>query len=585
MTSATLVLERAWTPRRWHARRSVLVALGSVLIAATLARPWPVLPDPWFKADPGLVREAADHPASTLHVIVRETGPSSAEAEDAVRSLGGNVGRELPIIGAFSARIPAGSLVDLIRSPLVAKVWGDARIDMSGDKTAKYDKTAPNTVWRQTIHLASPDKAVYTGSGVGVALLDTGVVPVPDLANQIAYRIDLTGEADGYDRYGHGTHLAGIIAGDGSASAGTYRGIAPGAKMISVKVAGWNGATDVSVVIAGLQWIVSHRAEYNIRVANLSFGTDSKQPYALDPLDYAVEQAWFSGIFVVVSAGNLGSLPGTITKPADDPFVLTVGAADLKNTLEAKDDTVADFSSAGPTQDGVLKPDVVAPGITIVSDRDPGSTIDQLHPAAVVDQSYFKGTGTSQAAAIVSGVAALMFQASPSMTPDVAKATLVGTVQEKFLALQPGGGAGLVNADEAVKAASSGKFSLLPANRGLIPSTGLGSLEASRGSLHVYADVNGDGVPELVTGEIDVLGRTWVGTGWDANSWGANAWGGSSWSANGWGANSWGGIAWDANSWGANSWGANSWGANGWGANAWGANAWGANSWGSNTWS
>jgi serine protease AprX len=584
MTSTTaLVLPRMSTARPREPARGLLLGLAAIILAASFARPWPIVPDPWPKVDPALVAEAGSAPTSTLQVIVREMTPASSDAEDTVRSLGGGIGRELPIVGGFSARIPAASLADLAASGSVAKVWGDARVDVSGDKTGKYDSTAPNSVWRQVIRVPGATEK-YNGSGVGVALLDTGVVPVPDLANRVAYRVDLTPEADGYDRYGHGTHLAGIIAGDGTSSNGGNRGIATGANLISVKVAGWNGATDVSVVIAGLQWIVSHRADYNIRVANLSFGTNSKQPYALDPLDYAVEQAWFSGILVVVSAGNQGSLPGTITKPADDPYVLTVGAADLKNTLDVKDDTVADFSSVGPTQDGFAKPDVLAPGITIVSDRDPGSTIDQLHPVAILNDNYFKGTGTSQAAAIVSGVAALMFQASPTLTPDVAKATLMGTAFEKNLALLPGGGAGLINAEEAVKAAVAGKFFLKPANVGVIPSTGLGSLEASRGSLHVYADLDGDGLPDLVTGEIDVLGRVWVANGWGANSWGANAWGGSSWSANGWGANSWGGMAWDANSWGANGWGANSWGANGWGANSWGANAWGANSWGANAW-
>jgi serine protease AprX len=560
-----------------------LVSLLAFGLAATFVRSIPPSPDLFFKADPALLAEATARPGSTLSVIVREAAPTSSDAERLVRSLGGDVTRELTIVGGFAAHVPAGSLTDLVRSTSIAKIWGDGRIDMAGDKTGKYDSSAPNAVWRQVTKLNGGTASKYNGAGVGVALVDTGVVPVPDLVNRVAYRVDLTSEVDGYDRFGHGTHLAGIIAGDGTSSGGATRGVAPAANLISVKVAGWDGATDVSVVIGGLQWIVSHRTEYNIRVANLSFGTNSKQPYALDPLDYAVEQVWFSGILVVVSAGNQGQ-PGAITKPGDDPYVLTVGAADLKNTLEMKDDTVADFSSAGPTQDGFLKPDIYAPGITIVSDRDPGSTIDQLHPSAILNDSYIKGTGTSQAAAIVSGVAALMFQAAPGMTPDVAKATLVAMTTDKAITGVPGPQPGLVSAEDAVKAAIGGLFVKMPANQGLVPSTGLGSLEASRGSLHVYADLDGDGVPELVTGEIDVLGRSWVANGWGANSWGANSWGGSSWSANGWGANSWGGMSWDANSWGANGWGANSWGANGWGANGWGANGWGANSWGANAW-
>ena len=198
---------------------------------------------------------------------------------------------------------------------------------------------------------------------------------------------------------------AGIIAGRGVDNS-MYTGVAPGANLIDIKVAGFNGATDISVVIAGLQWAVAHQSQFNIRVLNLSFGTDSKQPYSIDPLDYAVEQTWKAGILVVVAAGNNGSASGTIEKPADDPYVVTVGAADLKNTIDTSDDVVADFSSRGPTQDGFSKPDLLAPGVTIVSDRDPGSVVDVGHAAAVVGSSYFKGTGTSQAAAITSSPSA-----------------------------------------------------------------------------------------------------------------------------------------------------------------------------------
>src|SRR5206468_9239433 len=142
---------------------------------------------------------------------------------------------------------------------------------------------------------------------------------------------------------------AGIVAGDGTASSGQYVGVAPGVNLIPIKVASADGATDVSVVIAGLQWAVSHRAQYNIRVLNLSFGTDGKQAYSIDPLDYAVEQTWFSGIFVAVAAGNAGPASGTITKPGDDPYVVTVGADDTNGTSNVNDDVVAPFSSQGPT--------------------------------------------------------------------------------------------------------------------------------------------------------------------------------------------------------------------------------------------
>ena len=282
---------------------------------------------------------------------------------------------------------------------------------------------------------------------------DTGIIQSPDFGNRILTSVDFTHEADGIDHYGHGTHMAGIIAGNGSQSSGKWAGVAQKANLVSVKVAPTDGSTDVSVVIAGLQWIITNRAQYNIRVLNLSFGTDSLQPYAVDPLDYAVEQVWNSGVLVVAAAGNRGSNSGTINKPGDDPFVLTVGAMDGAGTLGKLNDMVMAFSSRGPTQDGLDKPDLVAPGVTIVSVRDPGSTVDTYHSDARVGTAYFKGTGTSQAAAVVSGVGALMFQAKPGLTNNQAKALLMGTAMP-YLAGN-GGGQGLLNAYQATITAQS----------------------------------------------------------------------------------------------------------------------------------
>jgi serine protease AprX len=582
------------TLRRAAAAVVTLVVAALVVVGGPASRPTSV-----GAVDPGLARAAALHPSSELPVIVREATPSSDAAETLVRNLGGTITHELRIIGGFSAHVPATSIDDLARSTAIWRVWGDGRIHMSsgGVNMGSYDSVAANTIWQKTINLANA-WAVTKGAGVGVALVDTGVVPMPDLANHVVYRVDFTPEQDGLDRYGHGTHMAGIIVGDGSSSSGTYTGVAPSANLISIKVAGYNGATDVSVVIAGLQWAVSHRNDFNIKVLNLSFGTDSNQSYSVDPLDYAVEQVWKSGIFVSVAAGNRGPDPKSVSKPADDPYVVAVGAADLKNTQSFGDDAVADFSSRGPTAaDGLAKPDLVAPGVTIVSVRDPNSTVDQLHPTARVGDSYFKGTGTSQASAIVAGVAALMFAANPNLTPDLAKSALVSSTK-KYLRSTNVGGNGLLQADEAVKAARDLVYNgnpVLPANTAVLPSTGVGSLEASRGSQHVYADLNNDGTPELVTGEVDVHANSWSANSWSANSWSANSWSANSWSnysweanswsANSWSANSWSGMQWDANSWSANSWSANSWSANSWSANSWSANSWSANSWSANSWS
>lgn len=541
--------------------RSVAAAVVLTLLAVLGVQPRPDGSSAIAaKVDPGLAAEAAAAPASTVNVIVRETLPPSDVAERLVRSLGGTVTHELPILGGFSATVPGSALSDLAQSGSVGLVWGDGKISMSSSPTSLYNTLAPNTAWRQSIRLNQVD-GDYDGTGVAVALLDTGVTESDDLGNRLVARVDLTPDHDGFDRYGHGTHMSGIIAGAGAASDGQWTGVAPGANLVSVKVAGPDGSTDVSVVIAGLQWVVANRSTYNIRVLNLAFGTDSVQSYSIDPLDYAVEQAWFSGILVVASAGNRGPGPNTINKPGDDPFVLTVGAADNHGTPDRSSTSVAAFSSWG-SPGGFSKPDIIAPGITVVSLRDPGSTIDTLYPYARIGDSYFKGTGTSQAAAIVSGVAALMFQANPWLTPDLAKGVLLKTAYKNGN-YGHGAGAGLVDAGSALQAARNPN-GVVPANLDLVPSTGTGSLEASRGSFHVDADIDGDGIPDKVIGEIDALGQPWPAMSWSAYAWYSSPWSQLTavtpgWSAVSWSALSWSGTTWSAASWSAVSWSADTW--------------------------
>jgi serine protease AprX len=402
-------------------------------------------------------------------------------------------------------------------------------------------------------------------------------------------RADFTPDHDGIDHFGHGTHMAGIIAGDGTNSNGLYQGVAPGSKIVSVKIAGANGATDVSVVIAGMQWIVSHKAQYGIRIMNLSYGTDSRQSYLLDPLDYAVEQVWFSGIVVVVAAGNKGPYGGTIEKPGDDPFVITVGAAALKGSVDRTDDLTAAFSSRGPTQDGVAKPDLIAPGISLVSIRAPGSTIDQNHPAARVGDSYFKGTGTSQAAAVITGVAARLLQQDPSLSPDVVKNILTYAAY-KGLTSMAGAGKGLADGKNAHDVLAGGWKQ--PANQGLIKGNGTGSLEASRGSDHVYTDLPGDGLGaddadgklDPVTGEIDARGNSWVNMGWTSGGltnlgWASmspanTAWTNLGWDNTGWASTDWVGMCWTELGWSNMGWDNVGWDNLGWDNFGWDGDSW-----------
>jgi serine protease AprX len=576
---------------RWLKRAvpaALVIALAAMFVqppvASTAAVPG--------KADPALYQLAQANPGRTFTVIVRETQPASTAAEDLVKSLGGRITHELPIVGGFSAQVPGSAVSSLTTSPMVWRVWGDAKLHMDS-VTPAPGSAATNTVWQKTIGL-DQIRNTYNGSGVTVALLDTGVVPVPDLVNHITHVVDFTPEDTGLDSYGHGTHMAGIIVGDGTSSNGTYTGVAPGANLVSVKVAGANGATDVSVVLAGLQWIVTHKAQYGIRVLNLSFGTDSKQPYSVDPLDFAVEQAWRAGIVVVVSAGNGGPNPGTISKPGDDPYVITVGAANLNNTQILTDDTVASFSAQGPTQDGLSKPDVVAPGVTIISDRDPGSAVDNQFPSARVGDANFKGSGSSQAAAVVSGIVALTLQANPALTPGQVKTLVLNQARGYITLLAPNGsGQGLADAYNTPTQAANKLALGLPTadwNRKVVPSTGLGSLEASRGSLHVYSDVNKNGQPVQLTGEVDALGNAWSGNAWSGNAWSgnawsSNAWSGVSWEGNAWSGNAWSGVAWSGNAWSGMAWSGNAWSGNTWNGNAWSGNAWSGNAWSGNAWS
>ena len=535
-------------------------------------------------------RAAADARRSQMvPVLVQARSGAVAAVERAVRAGGGVVTRRLPLVDGLSARVERGKVGALRATDDVVSVSADERIrPQSGDcptlDATCFDALPPNTVWQNAVRLSEVPKK-YQGTGVTVAVVDTGVTPTPDLTGshgpRLLARVDLTSEHDGLDHYGHGTHMIGVVAGDGTLSQEAYAGAAPEANVVSVKVAGWDGATDVSTVIAGLQWVVANASQYGIRVVNLSFGTDSAQPAAVDVLDEAVERVWRAGIVVVVSAGNRGPLGGTVTKPGDDPYVITVGAADINGTASPLDDTVADFSSRDAG-----KPDLVAPGMSVVATRAPGSTVDSFRPLARVGADYFKGTGTSQAAAVVSGVVARLIEANPALTPDQVKWVLEQTANGTALAGVDGGGAGLVDAAAAVQVVAPLKSRpvLSVANGGRRPSAGTAPLEGSRGTTHVVADLDGDGLPEVVQGEVDILGNAWDRTSstsrWSAAGWAASPWaprtvvtpgdlpvqpwlgasvGIVAWESKYWGALNWLDALWDSKYWGSKYWGSDDW--------------------------
>ena len=519
---------------------------------------------------------------SRVSVIVGSRPGDEHATRDAVLAAGGRITRQLGIIDAHAAVLPERAAARLAADPAVTWVAPDRPVTLAHSTDA--DLSVGST---SLFHLAETVRAKqvwgagFSGAGVDVALIDSGVVPVDGLTapGKVVNGPDLSFESGAeslrhLDTYGHGTHMAGIIAGrDGTmatpvrqGSHDRFAGIAPDARLVNVKVADSAGATDVSQVIAGIDWVVQHGRGngLNIRVLNLSFGTDGVQDYRVDPLAHAVEEAWRRGVVVVVAAGNEGYGDARLNNPAYDPYVIAVGGSDGRGTIAPDDDVVAGWSSRGTV---ARRPDLVAPGTSVVALRDPGSRIDLDHPGARVGERFFRGSGTSQAAAVVSGAAALLLQQRPALTPDQVKALLTSTARPLPLGDSAAQGAGLLDVKAAAAAPTPTAAQSWPR------SVGTGSLELARGTHHVTVD----GAP--VVGEQSVFLTAWDALGWASAVVSGTTWSGGSWTGNSWTGNSWTGGSWTGNSWTGNSWTGNSWTGNSWTGNSWTGNSWSAAGW------
>jgi serine protease AprX len=422
-----------------------LVAIAAI-VPATIARSGAELPTtgsapaaaaPLPSLTPALADLAVSKPGKRVEVIVQMTqGTERAAAAPLVQKLGGRVTRDLHIINAVVATLPAAGARELAARHEVRAVTLNGAIKPQ----AKGDSLS--TSFNQSIQ--APHLWNYyrgTGRGVGVAVIDTGVAgDLPDFRiSSSDKRSRVIGSAvvnpdatTANDTYGHGTHVAGIIAGNsdsrplGDSKKGRFSGVAPDANLVSIKVSDDEGNATVLDVIAGIQFAMDHKVEYNIRVLNLSLESTVAQSYKTDPLDAAVEAAWFDGIFVVAAAGNRGPGGNAVQyAPGNDPYIVTVGAVDDQGTKEIADDEPATWSSRGTTQDGFHKPDIYAPGAKIVSTLSPGSKYAKLCEACVSEEGeYIRTGGTSMAAPMVAGAAAIGFQLLPTLTPDRIKALL-----------------------------------------------------------------------------------------------------------------------------------------------------------------
>jgi len=352
--------------------------------------------------------------------------------------------------------------------------------------------------------------APLTGQGIGIAVIDSGVASHPDLANRVIVSQNFNPNVIGNDdAYGHGTAVAGIIAGDGTAGLGQYIGVAPQANLISLRVNDGTGGAPTSAIMNAILWAVGNRNTYNIRVINLSLQASVQESYQTSPIDAAVEYAWLKGLVVVVAAGNSGP-NSALYAPANDPYVITVGATDDQGTVATTDDTLAGFSSYGVTQDGFTKPDFVAPGRRIITTLAPNSSFALNYPSFLVGSQYIQLSGTSVAAPVVSGVAALYIESNPTVRPGQLKGVLLATANRLGVA---GSGAGYPDAQHAIT-----YLGLIGnADHGLDPNDYLKVLYMAAHSLTVLPVVSWDSV-------------SWDSVSWDSVSWDSVSWDAVSWS-------------------------------------------------------
>ncbi len=387
---------------------------------------------------------------SVADVIVQYAKVPDEQHHQKVLARGGVLHEELGIIRSGHYSIPARALHELADDPEV--------LHISPNHTVQSLVDSAETAINANIAFSYG----WTGGGIGIAIIDSGISNHPDLKDskgnlRVVYSQDFVGGGTD-DHYGHGQHVAGIASGNGQSSSAsnatlTFRGVAPNANLINLRVLDQNGMGSDSGVIAAIQKAIQLKKQYNIRVINLSLGRPVFESYTVDPVCQAVEQAWKAGIVVVVAAGNQGrnnSLGNngyfTIQAPANDPYVITVGAMNTKGTLSRSDDVIASYSSKGPTPiDHIVKPDLVAPGNRVVSLLASTAQLQNQYPLNAVPltsyettgsgalaNEYYIESGTSMAAPMVSGAAALLLQQNPNLTPDQVKARLMKTATKTF---------------------------------------------------------------------------------------------------------------------------------------------------------
>jgi serine protease AprX len=611
--------------------------------------------------------------------IVRAAPGQLDAAKRQVTRTGGQVGEDLALIGGFVARVPAGDFAALSATDAIATVTRDLRLTPLQNAVAPGMPAADPT--QDTGSLAAITRLTgaqdlwacgWTGQGIDVALIDSGIAPVPGIG-PVVNAVDLSFDAqDGdepfIDGFGHGTHLASLVNGqdqplavpdqqcrfpklarskqqldpsyaakgpdarqadatapsvpwnDGS----QFTGIAPGARLVDVKVGAADGSVDVSQVIAALDWIVTYgrRDGLNVRVINLSYGTDSDQSWELDPLSYAAQIAIDNGFLVVAAAGNDGSAAMDLADPAMNPNVLAVGAVDYHRSFDPSDWSVADFANHGSSK---RSPDVAFPGVSVLGLRVDGSFAATFFPGGLVGDRYIRGSGTSQAAALASGMAALLLSMKPDLHPADLKATMMGSSRKVGgrAAFQGAGvltaGQLALGAGDLLSTAPAGKDSTVPAKV-----WGSGSIAAARGTSAAVdpaaatevdafgtsfdagawakaakdrkAWSHGQWMGQTIAG-FDEKAKRWTTAKWSTTGTGSTApadgtdtfergrWTGSHGSGGNWNGDSWQGSRWSGSRWSGSRWSGSRWSDVDWSGSRWSGSRWSGSRWSGSRWS
>jgi serine protease AprX len=493
-----------------------------------------------------LLDAASANPSALFNVIVqgrrgRSTSDVAGEvrgARDEAPGKGFGLRRRFASITGTSAQLTGRQILRLADRSSIQSITRDAKTAGEG-----YGN---NQSWPGAVGVSWDDPPANT-SYPTIAIVDSGVQSRSEFGSRLLTQVNFvsSGPNASGDGRGHGTLVASIAANGG----GSYTGAEPRANLVSLDVLDDNGAGVVSDVIAACDWILAHKDEYNIRVANFSLNAGGG-PFQLDPLNRAIESLWLNGIVVVVAAGNHGTEAGpsaAIYSPANDPFVITVGASGTEGTVSTSDDYPAPWSAWGYTSEGFFKPEVAAPGRWMRGSVPSSSTMKAQFPDRAVSWSNMWMSGTSFAAPVVSGLAATILSRNPQWTPDQVKGALMLGARSPTGYSAPGPlGVGVVSGPAAVAASGSAN-----------PNAGLNQFVST----------------DSQTGLKSFDGTAWFDTASANASWNSASWSSASWSSASWSSASWSSASWSSASWSSASWSSASWSSASWNSASWANNA------------